>query len=89
MKVINRKIQDSPISFGFDVYEYTIELDNGKIIYFDMYKEDHDEKLPYEETECWAYTVPFEEITDEPDKEEYYDCSEGELKEIYNFCLEN
>lgn len=89
MKVINRKTQESPISFGYKVYEYTLELDNGKIIYFDLYQDDHDNKVPFEDVECWAYTVPFEQITDEPDRDEYYDCSDEELKQIYEFCLEN
>lgn len=89
MKVINRKTQESPISFGYKVYEYTLELDNGKIIYFDMYKDDHDSKVPFEDTECWAYLVPFEQVTDEPGRDEYYECSEEELRQIYNFCLEN
>lgn len=89
MKVISRKIQESPISFGYKVYEYTLELDNKKITYFDMYKDDHDNKVPFEDTECWAYLVPFEQITDESDRDEYYECSEEELKQIYNFCLEH
>ena len=54
-----------------------------------MYKDDHDNKVPFEDTECWAYLVPFEQITDEPGRDEYYECSEEELKQIYNFCLEN
>lgn len=89
MKVIKRITQESPISFGYEVYEYTIELDNGKIVYFDLYKDDHDNKIPYEDVECWVYNIPFSQVTDEPDADEYYRCSSEEMKEIYNFCLEN
>ena len=89
MKVINRKTQESPVSFGYKVYEYTLELDSGKIIYLDMYKDDHDNKVSFEDAEHWAYLVPFKRVTDEPGRDEYYKCSEEELRQIYNFCLEN
>lgn len=54
-----------------------------------MYKDDHDNKVSFEDAEHWAYLVPFKRVTDEPDRDEYYECSNEELEQIYNFCLEN
>ena len=87
MKIIGKVIQDSTISFGCKTLEFAIRLDNGKIIYLDMYEDDFNNKIPFEDTECWVYNVPFSEIKDEPNGNDYYECSEEEFKQLYDFCL--
>lgn len=87
MKIIGKVIQDSPVSFGFNTLEFTIELDNGKIVYLDMYEDDFNNQIPFEDAECWVYNVPYSEVKDEPNDSDYYECSEKELKQLYIFCL--
>lgn len=68
--------------------QYEVKLNEGKVVYLNVSEEEITNKVPYNDAEVYIYTRSFSDIVGEPTEEDYYDCSEEEAKEIYDFCLD-
>lgn len=87
MNLVNSQDVSSLSRNNENMVEFTVELNDGTLVYLNAYEDDIKNKVPYEDTECWIYSKPYATIVNEPSSDDYYDCSVEERKSIYNFCI--